>query len=100
MLSLTPGRWLDVSCEKENSQALYISCIKVVLSHESGSLATLANTVARGIGNISNLKIASKALDFLELMIGIEVKRVKYLVNIIASLHTKSCIHSVKRYRL
>lgn len=96
----TPERWLDVSWEKENSQELHIGRIKVVLSHESGSLATLANTVAGGMGNISNLKIVSRSLDFFELIVDIEVKGVKHLTNLIASLRSKSCIHSVERYRV
>lgn len=94
----TPERWLDVSWEKESSEAHHVGCIKAVLSHEAGSLATLANTIAKDMGNISNLKILSRSTDFFEILVDIDVRGAKHLSTIIASLRSKSCIHSVERY--
>ncbi len=94
----TPERWLDVSWDKESSEAHHSGCIKAVLSHEAGSLAVLANTIAKDMGNISNLKILSRSTDFFEIMVDIDVRGAQHLSTIIASLRGKSCIHSVERY--
>jgi GTP pyrophosphokinase len=93
----TPERWIDVSWEKESSEKQYIGRIKVILSHEPGSLAEVANTIAKDLGNIHNLTIVNRTSDFFEIVVDIEVRGTRHLTNIIASLRTKSCIHSVER---
>ena len=97
--SSTPERWIDVSWEKENNDEFHTGRIKAILTHEAGSLAVLANSIAKDMGNISNLKIVSRSTDFFEIMVDIDVRGTKHLSNIIASLRAKSCIHSVERYK-
>jgi GTP pyrophosphokinase len=94
----TPERWIEVSWEQEEgSAAIHVGRLKVLLTHESGSLATLTNEIARGEGNISNLKITHRANDFFELIVDIGVQNVRHLNNIIANLRSRSCVHSVER---
>lgn len=95
----TPERWIDVSWEKDSNDENHIGRIKAVLTHEPGSLATLANTIAKDLGNISNFRITSRSADFFEIMVDVEVRGAQHLSNIIASLRSESCIHSVERYR-
>jgi GTP diphosphokinase / guanosine-3',5'-bis(diphosphate) 3'-diphosphatase len=97
--SSTPERWIDISWEKETNEEYHTGRIKAILTHEAGSLATLANTIAKDLGNISNLKIVSRSTDFFEIMVDIDVRGTKHLSTIIASLRGKSCIHSVERYK-
>lgn len=96
----TPERWIDVSWEKESDDEMHIGRIKAILSHEAGSLAALSNTIAKDLGNISNLKIISRSNDFFEMIVDIDVRGAKHLNNIMASLRAQSCIHSVERYKL
>ncbi len=91
-----PERWVYVSWDKGTSD-VYTGRIKAIVSHESGSLATIANTIARGMGNITNLKIVSRDEDMFELLIDLEVKSSKHLGEIMASLRSHSVIHSVER---
>ena len=95
----TPERWLDVSWDKESNEQGYIGRIRVVLSHESGSLAELANTIARDLGNIHNINIVHRNPDFFEILVDVDVRGARHLTNIITNLRTKQCIHSVERYR-
>lgn len=95
-----PERWIDVSWEKELNADNIIGRVKAIMSHEPGSLANMANTIAKENGNISNFKIISRSMDFFEVLVDIEVLGAKHLTNIIAALRTKSCIHSVERFRL
>lgn len=93
----TPERWIDVSWEKESSEKEYIGRVKVVLSHEPGSLAEVTNTIAKDLGNIHNLAITNRTPDFFEVVVDVEVRGTRHLTNIIASLRAKPNIHSVER---
>ncbi len=95
----TPERWIAVSWEKRNEEeGTYVGRIKAVLSHESGSLGTVANTIAKDMGNIINLKIINRAADFFELIIDLEVRDTEHLSHIMASLRAKPSVYSVERY--
>ena len=50
-------------------------------------------------GNITNLKITNRSMDFFEIMIDIEVRDVQHLTNIIAALRATPVINSVERAR-
>lgn len=95
----TPERWLDVSWDRDSGDQGYIGRIKVVLSHEAGSLAELANTIAKDLGNIHNINIVHRNPDFFEIIVDVDVRGARHLTNIIANLRSKQCIHSVERYR-
>jgi len=93
----TPERWLDVSWgDQENTEA-HVGRINITVSNETGSLGTLSTVIAANGGNITNLKITSRSLDFWEMMIDIYVNDTKHLSNIIAALRATPCIVSVDR---
>jgi GTP diphosphokinase / guanosine-3',5'-bis(diphosphate) 3'-diphosphatase len=96
----TPERWIDVGWQRDNGNELYVGRLKAVLTHETGSLATLTATIAKDLGNITNLKIVNRSIDFFEILVDVEVKGLKHLNNIVTSLRSRSCIQSVERYRL
>ncbi len=96
--SSTPEKWLDISWDKDNSKKTYVATINAVLLHQAGSLATLTTTIAKLDANINNFKIHSRSSDFFDIAVDLEVKGVTHLSNVIASLRTQSCIHSVTRY--
>ncbi len=95
--SSTPERLVDVSWGKTASDTGFISRINVILSNESGSLATLSNVIAKQKSNISNLKIVDRTTDFFEMIVDVSVKGESQLDNIIRSLRTQKAVHSVKR---
>lgn len=92
-----PERWVDVAWEK-NAGEVFVGRLKVVLMHKKGSLATLANTIAKGEGNINNLRIVDRSSDFFEMIVDVEVRDVEHLLSIMALLRSKGKIHSVERY--
>lgn len=95
--SSTPERLVDVSWGNNSTEFGFISRIQVILSNEAGSLATLANMIAKHKSNISNLKIVDRSSEFFEMIVDIGVKGDSQLDTIIRSLLTKKCVHSVKR---
>ncbi len=95
----TPERMMDVSWEKGSDGNHHIGRLKVLLTHEAGSLAALTNTIAQNNGNINNLKITNRTQDFFEVVVDIDVRGAAHLTNIIASLRALQNIHSVERHR-
>jgi GTP pyrophosphokinase len=95
--SETPERWIDVAWDSSTG-IQHVARIKITVSHESGGLATVTNVIAKELGNITNLKILNRSTDFFELLIDIEVKDIRHLNTIIASLRSKEAVQSVERH--
>ncbi len=94
-----PERWIDVAWEHGQNEASHTGRIKVHVSNEPASLATVTNVIARENGNISNFKIVNRSIDFFEILIDIEVRDVRHLGNIIANLRSKEVVQSVERWQ-
>ena len=73
--------------------------LSLVVTNETGSLSKLTTAIAKNNGNISNLKITSRSLDFFEMLVDIEVKDVRHLGNIVAALRAVTSVSSVERER-
>jgi GTP pyrophosphokinase len=82
----SPERWIDVAWDAGGGEETFIGRLKMMVSHETAALASVANVIAKDLGNISNLKITNRSTDFFELIIDVEVKNARHLSNIIASL--------------
>ncbi|HEY4162490.1 MAG TPA: bifunctional (p)ppGpp synthetase/guanosine-3',5'-bis(diphosphate) 3'-pyrophosphohydrolase [Dongiaceae bacterium] len=96
----TPERWLDVAWDVDSEgEQLHTGRLSVVIANQLGSLGSLTTVIAKNNGNIMNLKIVNRSIDFFEILIDVEVKDVKHLTNIIAALRATPAINSVDRAR-
>ena len=96
----TPERWLDVSWgDQGEAQESQVGRIMMTVENETGSLGTLSTVIGRNGGNITNLKITSRSLDFWEMTIDVFVSDTKHLSNVIAALRATPCIVAVDRAR-
>lgn len=93
----SPERWIDIAWDTSGQDETHIGRIRANISHETAALATIANVIAKEMGNISNLKITNRSTDFFEIIIDIEVRNARHLANIIASLRSKEVVQSVDR---
>jgi GTP pyrophosphokinase len=93
-----PERWIDVAWDSNDSDGSYVGRIKVTISHEQGSIATLTNVISQEKGNINNFKIINRTTDFFEIIVDVEVKGDTHMNNIISGLRSKSAIYNVERY--
>jgi len=91
-----PERWLDISWGDEE-QTICTGRLKIILNNETGALAELSNLIAKHEGNITNLNISNRTLNFFELLVDVEVLNLKHLTNIIAALRASSFVASVER---
>jgi GTP diphosphokinase / guanosine-3',5'-bis(diphosphate) 3'-diphosphatase len=96
-----PERWLDVAWNTgtDGEAAPHVGRIDVTLGNEPGSLGSLTTVIGKNGGNITNLKITNRSLDFFEILVDIEVADVRHLTNIIAALRATPVINSVDRAR-
>ncbi len=94
--SHTPERWLDVDWE-EKSLERRVGRVRITLQNSPGALGAVSNTIGRQGGNISNLRFSSRAEDFFELIVDIEVDSLDHLAIIIAALRTDSVITTIVR---
>jgi GTP diphosphokinase / guanosine-3',5'-bis(diphosphate) 3'-diphosphatase len=94
----SPERWVDVGWgEGYGKETSMVGRLSVVLTNEPNSLGSLTTLIGKGNGNILNLKITSRALDFFDILVDVEVKDINHLTNIIASLRANPAINSVER---
>jgi guanosine-3',5'-bis(diphosphate) 3'-pyrophosphohydrolase len=96
----TPERWLDVAWDQDpTSSEQHVGRLSVVITNQPGSLGSLTTVIGKNLGNISNLKITNRSIDFFEVLVDVEVKDVRHLTNIIAALRATPSISSVDRAR-
>jgi GTP pyrophosphokinase len=94
-----PERWVDVSWEEDASHERRTGRIEISINNEPGSLGELSMIIGKNDGNINNLKITNRSLDFFDIAVDIEVHDLKHLINIIAALRASPVINKVERTR-
>ncbi len=99
--SESPERWIDVGWDSvsEGAAGIYTGRLKVTVANQPGSLSKLSTVIARHEGNISNLRIVNRSMDFFDMVIDVEVNDVKHLANITAALRATPAINAVERAR-
>lgn len=80
-----------------NTQNHYAGRLKMTFLNKPGSLASVSMTISKQGGNISNIKVTNRAIDFWDVLLDIEVKDVDHFKSIMASLRTLPIVNSVER---
>ncbi|HCI46875.1 MAG TPA: bifunctional (p)ppGpp synthetase/guanosine-3',5'-bis(diphosphate) 3'-pyrophosphohydrolase [Rhodospirillaceae bacterium] len=94
----TPERWIDVAWDVgPEAPEEHTGRLQITLANEPGSLGTLSTVIGKNDGNILNLKVTNRSLDFWDMLIDIQVKDVRHLTNIIAALRATPVINAVDR---
>jgi GTP pyrophosphokinase len=71
--------------------------ILVTFQNEQGALATMSTVIAKNGGNIVNLKITSRSVDFWDVTVDVYVSDNKHLNNIVAALRATPLMTNVDR---
>ena len=77
-----------------------VSCpaiISVTAANEPGSLAQIGQLIAECDGNIDNLRMLQRALDFTEMRIEVEVWDLAHLNSIVSGLRARPVVSKVER---
>ncbi|PCJ97088.1 MAG: bifunctional (p)ppGpp synthetase/guanosine-3',5'-bis(diphosphate) 3'-pyrophosphohydrolase [Zetaproteobacteria bacterium] len=96
----TPERWLDVAWgDSDETSSGQVGRLFMTMVNETGALGNVSTVIGRNGGNITNLKITSRSLDFWEMTLDVFVQDTKHLNNVIAALRATPEIISVERSR-
>ncbi|MBT9368531.1 bifunctional (p)ppGpp synthetase/guanosine-3',5'-bis(diphosphate) 3'-pyrophosphohydrolase [Rhizobium sp. CSW-27] len=93
-----PERWIDVRWDlDEANKSRFAAKMLINALNEPGTLATVAQTIARLDINIRMLTMGRVATDFSELQLEVEVWDLRQLNQLLAQLKELDCISTVKR---
>ncbi len=98
----TPERFMDVDWDYDAitrgpSSETHVGRVSVIAANEPSILATLTNTAAKHDGTVVNLKIVNRQLDFMEILVDVEVRDLRHLSTVIAGLRGAGGITQVER---
>lgn len=94
-----PERWIDVEWGDDSGQNIQgmVGRLTIVVVNRPNSLGALTTIIGKGNANILNLKITNRSVDFFDILVDIEVKDTKHLMNVIAALRSNQAVISVDR---
>ncbi len=100
----TPERFLEIDWDTDSlgtsGDAMpHLGRVSVIAANEPDVLATLTNAISKHDGTVTNLRIVNRQLDFMEVLIDVEVRDVRHLGNVIAGLRVVSGTTQVERVR-
>jgi GTP diphosphokinase / guanosine-3',5'-bis(diphosphate) 3'-diphosphatase len=99
-LDTDDANWIDVAwLPADDVQTLFNASLQVVTLNQPGSLATVADIVARNEANIANMKLTHRDEHFHTFMFDLEVADLAHLTNIVAALRAAKAVSSVERLR-
>lgn len=94
----TPERWIDVAWgEGPDSPESHVGRLKITFFNQPGALGTVSTVIGKSGGNIVNLKITNRSIDFWDILVDVYVNDTKHLNNVIAALRATPEITSVDR---
>ena len=91
-----PEVWLEISWDREGV-SFHKGRLVTTLSNEPGSLADVTKIISLNDGNISNIQVVSRDLDFYKFNIDLEVRNLSHLNQIIAAIRLSHFVESVQR---
>ena len=91
-----PELWVDIEWESETPNIVNAQ-LETVISNEPGSLAAVTTTISDHGGNITNIQLTSRTLEFFTFVTDVEVSDVRHLRSIVAALQSNPFIESVER---
>ncbi len=98
----TPERFMDVDWDYDSVRGsgageTHVGRVSVIAANEPSMLATLSNAAAKHDGTVVNLKIVNRQLDFMEILVDVEVRDLRHLSTVIAGLRGAGGITQVER---
>jgi GTP pyrophosphokinase len=95
---LEDAEWIDVTWDiNPEHPERFPAILGVVAANEPGSLARMAQVIGENDGNIDNLRMIERAVDFTEMRVEIEVWDLEHLNRISADLRDLPVVSKVER---
>ena len=94
-----PELWLEVEWPR-NNLARHGGCIRAVILNEPGALAALCTVIGQQAGNITQIQLTERNLNFFTFILDIDVKNLEHIQSIVSVLRSNKYIESVDRHSL
>ena len=94
-----PERWLEISWQRDDN-SIHKGKLVTTLANETGSLADVTRIISSVNGNISNIQVVKRDLNFYKFLIDLEVKNISHLNEIITALRLSPFVESAEREKI
>ncbi len=94
--SSMPELWVDIEWERDTPSAA-TARLEAVITNERGSLAAVTSLISDHGGNITNIQLTSRTVDFFTFATDVEVKDIRHMTAIVAAMQSSPFIESVER---
>jgi len=92
--------WIDLAWTPTAlNRTLAVGRILATVENKRGVLAELCGIISENEGDILNLRLAKRTVDFFDMIFDIEVADAKHLTNILAAMRTSKAVKEVERVR-
>ena len=92
------NRWIDVTWDiGEGATELFPARIRVVALNEPGSLGRIASIIGAEGANIDKLQMVTRARDYTEMVIDIEVMDLKHLTDVLNGVKSLNAVSEANR---
>ena len=92
-------RWLDIGWRRSVQHAASTGRITATLEHVPGALADVTKIIGEAGGNLTNIKTVSRSPTFFDMIIDVEVRDNRHLLQIIAAMRASTYVVSAGRTR-
>ncbi|QGZ95322.1 RelA/SpoT family protein [Terricaulis silvestris] len=92
--------WIDLAWTPNAlTRTLAVGRIIATVENKRGVLAELCGIIAENEGDILNLRLAKRSVDFFDMVFDVEVADARHLTNIVAAMRTSKAVKEVERVR-
>lgn len=97
--SVDPDDWLDLGWRRSAEQSSAVGRVFVTVEHVPGALADLTKIMGEAEGNLVNIKTVKRSPVFFDMIMDVEVRDTRHLVQIIAALRASPYVIAADRSR-
>lgn len=94
-----PDTWIDLAWRRSADNSTAIGRLGVTVEHVPGALAELARIVGEASGNLVNIKTVKRSPILFDMIMDMEVRDNRHLIQIIAALRASAYVVAVDRLR-
>jgi GTP pyrophosphokinase/guanosine-3',5'-bis(diphosphate) 3'-pyrophosphohydrolase len=99
-LEASADTWVDLEwTQSALDRTLSVGRIVATVENARGVLAELCKIIAENEGDILNLRITKRTIDFFDMQFDLEVADARHLTNIVAAMRTSKAVKDVERVR-
>ncbi len=97
--NVDPEEWLDLGWRRSAEQSSAVGRLIVTVEHVPGALADLTRIIGEAEGNLVNIKTVKRSPVFFDMIMDVEVRDTRHLIQIIAALRASPYVIAAERSR-